>query len=66
LLATLAKALRAEQAAGELASHLDVEELALMLMAVIQGGFVLSRIYRDRNAVRRATDMAAKILGRLA
>jgi TetR/AcrR family transcriptional repressor of nem operon len=65
LQATLAKALRAEQAAGELASHLDVEELALMLTAVIQGGFVLSRIYRDRNAVRRATDMAAKILGML-
>ena len=65
LQATLAEALRAEQAAGELASHLDVEELALMLMAVIQSGFVLSRIYRDRNAVRRATDMAAKILGML-
>ncbi|MFY9953955.1 TetR/AcrR family transcriptional regulator [Bradyrhizobium sp.] len=65
LQATLAKALRAAQAAGELASHLDVEELALMLMTVIQGGFVLSRIYRDRSAVRRATDMAAKILGML-
>jgi len=65
LQATLAKALRAEQAAGELASHLDVEELALMLMAVIQSGFVLSRIYRDCNAVRRATDMAARILGML-
>jgi AcrR family transcriptional regulator len=66
LQATLAKALRAGQAAGELAGHLDVEELALMLLAVIQGGFVLSRIYRDRNAVRRATDMAAKILRTLA
>ena len=66
LQATLAKALRAAQAAGELASHLDVDELALTLIAVIQGGFVLSRIYRDRNAVRRATDMAAKMLEMLA
>ena len=66
LQATLAKALRAAQAAGELAGHLDAEQLALMLMAVIQGGFVLSRIYRDRNAVRRATDMAAKMLAMLA
>ena len=35
------------------------------LIAVIQGGFVLSRIYRDRNAVRRATDTAAKMLAML-
>jgi TetR/AcrR family transcriptional repressor of nem operon len=66
LQATLAKALRAAQGAGELAGQLDAEELALMLIAVIQGGFVLSRIYRDRNAVRRATDTAAKMLGMLA
>lgn len=66
LQATLAKALRAAQAVGELAIHLDVEELALMLIAVIQGGYVLSRIYRDRNAVRRATDVAAKMLAMLA
>jgi TetR/AcrR family transcriptional repressor of nem operon len=66
LQATLADALRAAQGAGELANHLDAEELALTLIAVIQGGFVLSRIYRDRNAVRRATDTAAKMLGMLA
>ena len=66
LQATLAKALKAAQAAGELASHLDAEELALTLIAVIQGGFVLSRIYRDRNAVRRATETAAKMLAMLA
>ena len=65
LQATLAKALRAAQAAGQLAGHLDAEELALTLIAVIQGGFVLSRIYRDRNAVRRATDTAAKMLAML-
>jgi AcrR family transcriptional regulator len=70
---TLAEALRGAQASGKLANDLvaqdvageDVaaEDLALMLIAVIQGGYVLSRIYRDRNAIRRATQTAAKILG---
>jgi TetR/AcrR family transcriptional regulator, transcriptional repressor for nem operon len=64
---TLTEALRSAQASGELANDVvaeDVaaEDLALMLVAVIQGGFVLSRIYRDRNAIRRATETAAKIL----
>lgn len=66
LQAKLAKSLKAAQAKGEFGSHLDAGELALTLIAVIQGGFVLSRVYRDRNAVRRATETAAKMLAMLA
>jgi TetR/AcrR family transcriptional repressor of nem operon len=64
----LANALAAEDVAAEdlAAEDLAAEDLALMLIAVIQGGYVLSRIYRDRNAIRRATETAAKILAALA
>jgi TetR/AcrR family transcriptional repressor of nem operon len=58
----LAGALREAQAAGELAKRLDASELALMLITVVQGGFVVSRVYRDRNAINRATEMAKSLL----
>jgi TetR/AcrR family transcriptional repressor of nem operon len=47
---------------GELAKRLDASELALMLIAVVQGGFVVSRVYRDRNAINRSTEMAKSLL----
>ena len=58
----LAGALREAQAGGELAKRLDAGELALMLMTVVQGGFVVSRVYRDRNAINRATETAKSLL----
>ena len=45
----LAAALREAQADGEIAKRLDASELALMLITVVQGGFVVSRVYRDRT-----------------
>jgi TetR/AcrR family transcriptional repressor of nem operon len=58
----LAAALGEAQADGEIAKRLDASELALMLITVVQGGFVVSRVYRDRNAINRATDMAKSLL----
>jgi len=58
----LAAALREAQADGEIAKRLDASELALMLITVVQGGFVVSRVYRDRNAINRATEMAKSLL----
>jgi TetR/AcrR family transcriptional repressor of nem operon len=58
----LAGALRQAQADGELSKRLDASELALMLITVVQGGFVVSRVYRDRNAINRATETAKSLL----
>jgi hypothetical protein len=33
-----------------------------MFVTVVQGGFVVSRVYRDRNAINRATEMAKLLL----
>jgi TetR/AcrR family transcriptional repressor of nem operon len=62
----LAETLREAQAAGEIAKRLDASELALMLITVVQGGFVVSRAYRDRDAINRATEMAKSLLKSLA
>ena len=43
----LAGALREAQADGAFAKCFDASELALMLITVVQGGFVVSRVYRD-------------------
>src|SRR5712672_1667110 len=58
----LAGALRQAQADGEIPKRLDASELALMLITVVQGGFVVSRVYRDRNAINRATETAKSLL----
>jgi hypothetical protein len=58
----LEAALREAQADGEIAKRIDASELALMLITVVQGGFVVSRVYRDRNAINRATEMARILL----
>jgi TetR/AcrR family transcriptional repressor of nem operon len=62
LQAILAGALREAQVEGELSKRLDANELALMLITVVQGGFVVSRIFRDRNAINRATETAKSML----
>jgi AcrR family transcriptional regulator len=58
----LAEALREAEADGEIPKRLDANELALMLITVVQGGFVVSRVYRDRNAINRATATARSLL----
>ena len=53
LQAILAGSLREVRTNGELVKRLDVSELAMTLIAVVQSGFVVSRVYRDRNAINR-------------
>lgn len=38
------------------------QQVAAMLIAVLQGGFVLSRIHRDKDAINRATATALSLL----
>ncbi|WP_430648170.1 TetR family transcriptional regulator C-terminal domain-containing protein [Bradyrhizobium rifense] len=49
----LAHSLREAQTNGELVKRLDASELTMTLIATVQGGFVVSRVYRDRNAINR-------------
>ena len=58
----LADGLREAQTNGELAKRLDASELAMTLIAVVRGGFVVSRVCRDRNTINRATAMAKSLL----
>lgn len=58
----LCKALGDAQRHGELASPLRPVDLAQMIVATVQGGFVLSRVLRDKDAVNRATAAAMALL----
>jgi TetR/AcrR family transcriptional regulator, transcriptional repressor for nem operon len=58
----LADGLREAQTNSELAKRLDASELAMTLIAVVRGGFVVSRVCRDRNAINRTTAMAKSLL----
>ncbi|WP_316224624.1 MULTISPECIES: helix-turn-helix domain-containing protein [unclassified Bradyrhizobium] len=58
----LGQALSDAQRSGELDSKCNPADLALMLVAVVQGGYVLSRIHRDRDAINRATAAALALL----
>lgn len=61
----LAVALREAQAVNQLDPTLDAAALALMLVAVVQGGFALSRVHREANAINQATAAAVEVLRRL-
>jgi AcrR family transcriptional regulator len=58
----LAKALADAQRAGELSPKHKPRDLATMLVAVVQGGYVLSRIHRDKDALHRASTAALALL----
>jgi AcrR family transcriptional regulator len=58
----LANALSDAQRTGELTSKCKPKDLATMLVAIVQGGFVLSRIHRDKDAINRATAAALALL----
>lgn len=59
---TLAEAVRR----GDLAPETDVATLAAMLVAVVQGGFILARVHRDTRLFDRAMDGAIASLRALA
>jgi TetR/AcrR family transcriptional repressor of nem operon len=48
---------------GELRADTDVEELADVTMAAIQGGLLLTQVRRDPQQLRRALDGARRLLG---
>ncbi len=50
---------------GVLSSDVDPGVTAHMLVAVVQGGFVLSRVHQDANYVRRATKGARLLIENL-
>lgn len=54
--------LRAAHADGQLAVEVDPEALASMLVAVVQGGYVLALATQDPAHLERATEAACEIL----
>jgi TetR/AcrR family transcriptional regulator, transcriptional repressor for nem operon len=50
------------QRAGELAADVDVDEVAVLLIAVVQGGYTLSHLHNDPSYMDRATRAAAAML----
>jgi TetR/AcrR family transcriptional repressor of nem operon len=58
----LVDSLRDAQRAGELAGDVDIEAIAISLMAVIQGGYTLSQLHNDPSYMDRATHAAASML----
>jgi TetR/AcrR family transcriptional repressor of nem operon len=58
----LGDALADAQRSGDLSSKCKPADLAIMLVAVVQGGYVLSRIHRDKDAINRAAVAALTLL----
>jgi TetR/AcrR family transcriptional repressor of nem operon len=58
----LAGALAEAQMGGEIDSALDPEALALTLMAVVQGGYLLARAHSDPGAMKTAVAGALSLL----
>ncbi len=57
----------AEAAArGDIDPAVEPDRIAAALVAVVQGGYVLSRVHQDPAHIRRATDGAAAMLAALA
>lgn len=59
---SIASALAKAQAAGDFDPQSDVNDVALALVATVQGGYILSRIYGDAAYMDRATQTAAAML----
>jgi TetR/AcrR family transcriptional regulator, transcriptional repressor for nem operon len=58
----IAAALAQAKRDGDFTSDLNIDDVAVALVAVIQGGYVLSRIYGDDAYLERATTAAASML----
>ncbi|MET9534219.1 TetR/AcrR family transcriptional regulator [Streptomyces sp. NPDC006649] len=54
--ATIGDGLRTLHTAGHLASEIDPDDLAVTLLAVLQGGLLLAQIHRDPRALETALD----------
>ncbi len=62
----VAKTVAEAVARGDLDAAADPERIAATLVATVQGGYVLSRVHRNPDHIRRATDGAAILLEGLA
>jgi AcrR family transcriptional regulator len=62
----LREALAEAKAAGALGPDVDERTLAAMLLAVVEGGFVLARVHWDPRRMTRALDGARAVLSRIA
>ena len=58
----LAEALKDAQRDGEITSAVPPAKLATMLIAVVQGGFLLSRVHQNQNEIKTATAAAVTLL----
>ena len=58
----LVKALEDAETAGELAVGVDPGELAVTLLAIVQGGYVVARAHRDADKLREAIRGAKALL----
>jgi AcrR family transcriptional regulator len=58
----LTEAIRAGQAAGDLDARADAADLAVLLMAAVQGGYILARAMRDPAQLGRAIAAALSLL----
>jgi TetR/AcrR family transcriptional repressor of nem operon len=58
----LSDSLRQAQIDGDLPADVEVAELALALVALVQGGYTLSRVYNDPSYMDRSTHAASDLL----
>lgn len=55
--AAIGDGLRTLHATGNLASEIDPDDLAVTLLAVLQGGLLLAQVHRDTSALETALDI---------
>jgi TetR/AcrR family transcriptional regulator, transcriptional repressor for nem operon len=60
--ARIGDALEEARAAGEIGAHVDPREVALTIVAVVQGGYLLARAHADAGAMHRALAGAMALL----
>jgi TetR/AcrR family transcriptional repressor of nem operon len=60
--AHLAAVLREGQAAGEVRDDVDPDQVAVMLVSVVQGGFVLARAHQDEARFTAAVEAALSLV----
>lgn len=61
----IARSLAQAQSEGTFRAGLDPENLAVSLTALIQGGYVLARTFRDETLMRRAADGALALISEI-
>jgi TetR/AcrR family transcriptional regulator, transcriptional repressor for nem operon len=61
----IARFLAQAQSEGTFGAGLDPENLAVSLTALIQGGYVLARTFRDEALMRRAAEGALALISEI-